>query len=136
MNKGFTAVALAAGSLLWASAASATLISLNGSTSGDFTASCSSATQCTLTSNGSVSGSTSTGGTYTFTGMNAVLDTCTSGSGCPTLVSGSRGTVTVNGTTYTLSSLTLDGDGVGVDFIFSAAGLSGPNDGSNRASAR
>ena len=33
-----------------------------------------------------------------------------------------------NGGTFTLSSLTLDGDGTGVDFIFSAPGLSGPND--------
>ena len=127
-RKMLTAVGLAVGSLFWASAASANVITLDASTSGDFTASCSSATQCAVTSNGSVSGPTSTGGTYTFTGMNAVLDTCSAGTGCATFVSGSRGTVTVDGTTYTLTSLTLDGDGTGVDFIFSAAGLLAPND--------
>jgi len=34
----------------------------------------------------------------------------------------------VPGSPFTLTSLTLDGDGTGVNFIFSAAGLSGPND--------
>jgi len=119
---------LAATFVAFAPTAFATLIALNNSTSGSFTAGCTNPTTCTLSSNGSVSGTTSTGGTYTFSGINATLDTCSSGTGCPTLVSGSEGTVTVNGTLYTISSITLDGDGTNVDFIFSAAGLTGPND--------
>ena len=130
MNRNvLTVVGLAAGSLLWASAAFATTISLGVSTSGSFTANCTSVTTCILsTSAGGVTGPTSTGGSYTFTGMNATLDTCSVASGCGTLVSGSEGTVTVNGTTYTITNLVLDGDSTTLDFIFSAAGLSAPND--------
>jgi hypothetical protein len=113
-----------------ASTASATLFTLNGvGSSGTFTASCSTATTCSLTeSAGGVSGTTTPAGTYAFTGINATLDSCSAATGCSTLVSGSLGTFTLNGTPFAISSLTLDGDGTNVDFIFSAPGLSGPND--------
>jgi len=119
---------LAAACVAFASPAFADLISLNGSSSGTFTAGCTSpGTNCTLTEAGPVTGSTSTGGTYSFSGINQAFTGCTSGSGC-TASGANLGTVTVDGTSYTISSITLDGDGINVDFSFSAPGLSGPND--------
>jgi hypothetical protein len=113
------------------STAFAALIGLGASTAGSFTAACQTATTCTLSSNGSVTGTTSgasTGG-YTFTGMNASFTGCSAATGCTTTVGlGTLTLPTVTGSPFTLTSLTLDGDGTGVDFIFSAAGLSGPND--------
>jgi len=129
-RKLLTAVALVAGPLMWGSAANATTISLGTSTSGSFTANCTSTTTCILsTSAGGVSGTTSTGGSYTFTGMNATLDTCTVAGGCTTFVSGTEGTVMVNGTVYTIQNLVPDGDSTTLNFTFTAAGLTPPNDG-------
>ena len=110
------------------SPAFAALISLNSSTSGTFTAACQTATTCTLNSSGAVSGTTNPAGGYTFSGITASFTGCTAAAGCTTTTG--LGTVSLpgNGGTFTLSSLTLDGDGTGVDFIFSAPGLSGPND--------
>jgi hypothetical protein len=121
---------LAATFVAFASPAFAVLIALNQSTSGTFTASCASTTTCSLsTSAGGVSGATSTGGSYTFTGMNVTLDACTAANGCTTFVSGTGGMLTVNGTLYNpITVNVLDGDGSVLDFTFSAAGLSGPND--------
>jgi PEP-CTERM motif len=118
---------LAATFVASASPAFAALISLNSSTSGTFTAACQTATTCTLNS-GAVSGTTSPAGGYTFTGISASFTGCAAATGCTTTTG--LGTVMLpgNGGTFTLSSLTLDGDGTGVDFIFSAPGLSGPND--------
>ena len=129
-RKLLTAAALVAGPLMWGSAANATTISLGTSTSGSFTANCTSTTSCILsTSAGGVTGTTSTGGTSLFAGMNATLDTCTAAGGCTTFVSGTEGTVTVDGTLYNITNLALDGDSTTLNFIFSAAGLSAPNDG-------
>jgi len=118
---------LAATFVASASPAFAALISLNSSTSGTFTAACQTATTCTLNS-GAVSGTTSPAGGYTFTGISASFTGCNAATGCTTTTGLGQVMLPGNGGTFTLSSLTLDGDGTGVDFIFSAPGLSGPND--------
>jgi PEP-CTERM motif len=119
---------LAATFLAFASPAFAALVTLGGSTSGTFTATCQTASTCTLVNAAAVSGPTIPAGGYTFSAMNLSFAGCTAAGGCTTTTG--LGTISLpgNGGTFNLSSLTLDGDGTGVTFIFSAPGLSGPND--------
>ena len=123
---------LAATFAAFAPTAFATPIAFGGSTSGDFTAGCTSGTACTLTESASgVTGPVTGGGTYTFSGINASFTGCTAGGGC-TATTG-VGTLALSGTsigspTFTLSSILLDGDGAGVIFRFTAPGLASPND--------
>ena len=119
---------LAATFVASASTAFAALINLNSSAA-TFTATCASAIACTLVSNGAVTGTTTPAGGYIFSGMNASSTTCAAATGCP--MGGALGMLAlagVPGSPFTLTSLTLDGDGTGVTFIFSAAGLGAPND--------
>jgi hypothetical protein len=119
---------LAATFVAFASPAFATLIALNQSTAGSFTVNCTSAIACTLATNGNVTGTTSTGGTYTFSGMNVAMDTCSMANGCTT-GGANAGMLVVDNIVYDpITVNVLDGDGSVVNFTFSAAGLSAPND--------
>ncbi len=127
-RKLLTAAALAAGSLLWASAASAAAIALGGS-SQDFDITGGPGGAFTVTDPAGVTGTATPGTTYSFSNnIDLTFSGCTEAGGCPT-VSGTAGTLTVNGTTYNLTWTLLDGDGASITLQWNAPGLvSGGND--------
>lgn len=109
--------------------AHADTITLNASSSGTINVTGNTDGTYTVVFSSTVSGGTSTGGTYSFNNVGTItFSSCTTSGGC-TANTGTSGTLTVNGITYSgLTFTLLDGDGQGVTFKWTATGLSSPND--------